>query len=269
VFAIDLSKPSIPGALLDQCHEVRFNRECTRKKLLEWLSRPPPVTVAMEACSGAHYGVRVVERFEHGALRAGHQTNATEALGVASRQRGLLPPREHRTAGKAIGGADPREHLSDHWTATRPMMRSLFGAVALVIAKGKKAFKRAVVAYLEDTENEIPLVLRMAWMGQWNAYLELEKRLKDVTRTQKRWVSDNAPCQRLRPLDSVGPIHALGLYRSRGEHDSRFKMAGRQRLVLASRPNNTVPATPSPWAGSAKTVQTNDCDRILSTAPDR
>ncbi len=62
LFCLDLAKKTIQGCLLDKNHQVRFNRTFSRKKLIEWLSRQQPMTVAMEACSTSHYWSRVFER---------------------------------------------------------------------------------------------------------------------------------------------------------------------------------------------------------------
>jgi len=46
LFALDLSKKSSQGALFDKSHQVRFNREFSPKKLVDWLSRQQPLTTA-------------------------------------------------------------------------------------------------------------------------------------------------------------------------------------------------------------------------------
>ena len=236
LFAIDLSKKSIQGALFDKSHRVQFNRTYSPKKLVEWLSRQSPLTVAMEACSSAHHWVRVVERLGHRALlvptrtanryREGHKTNATDALavGVAARQ-----PTTKFVAPKTIeqqemqSVARIREHLSNHLTATSNMMRGLLGEFGLSIPKGIKAFKRCLAEYLEDAENELPMLLRIELGGQWAYYLELEKRLKQVTQVQHRLVKNHESCQALMQLESIGPVNALGLYLALGERGSSFK----------------------------------------------
>ena len=58
LFALDLSKKSIQGALFDRSHQVRLNRTFSPKQLTNWLSRQQPLTVAMEACATAHHWCR-------------------------------------------------------------------------------------------------------------------------------------------------------------------------------------------------------------------
>jgi transposase len=65
LIAIDLSKYSFQGCLLDKYQHERFNRKFTRNKLMDWLSRQQPLTVAMEACDSSHHWARLVERMGH------------------------------------------------------------------------------------------------------------------------------------------------------------------------------------------------------------
>ena len=158
LFAIDLSKSSFQGCLLDRNHRECFNRAFSRKKLIDWLSRQQPLTVVMEACGSANHWARLVERMGHRSLlvptrtvaryREGHKTDASDALatGVAARQ-----PKTRFVAAKTIdqqgmqGVERIREHFSDHLTATSNMIRALLYEFGLTIPKGISAFKRAVV----------------------------------------------------------------------------------------------------------------------------
>ena len=249
LFALDLSKETIQGCLFSKSHQVKFNRGFTPRKLVEWLSGQSPLTVVMEACSTAHYWVRVVERLGHRGLlvptrtsnryREGHKTNATDALavGVAARQ-----PTTKFVAPKTIEQQELqsveriREHLSDHLTATSNMMRSLLAEFGLPIAKGMKAFKHRVVEYLEDADNEIPMVLRTTLIEQWAYYLELEKRLREVTRTQEQLVNQHEACRWLQQLESVGPVNALGLYLALGDRGSSFKNGRNAAACIGATP---------------------------------
>lgn len=45
--------------------EVLFRKQLRRNKVLEFLATCPPCTVAMEACSGAHYWAREIGGLGH------------------------------------------------------------------------------------------------------------------------------------------------------------------------------------------------------------
>lgn len=249
LFALDLSKKSIQGALFDKSHRVKFNRTYSANKLVDWFSRQSPLTVAMEASSSAHHWVRVVERLGHRVLlvptrtanryREGHKTNATDALavGVAARQ-----PTTKFVAPKTIEQQEMqsveriRVHLSDHLTATSNMLRGLLGEFGLTIGKGNKAFKRGVVGYLEDAENELPRLLRIELMGQWEYYLKLEERLKKVTQVQNHLVKNHDACRVLLHLEGVGPVNALGLYLALGERGSSFNNGRNASACIGATP---------------------------------
>lgn len=235
LIAIDLSKRSFQGCLLDKNHHECFNRKFTRNKLTEWLSRQPPLTVAMEACGSAHHWARLVDRMGHRPLlvptrtvaryREGHKTDTTDAraTGVAARQ-----PKTRFVAPKTIeqqgmqGVERIREHLSDHLTATRNMIRGLISEFGLTIPKGISAFKRKVVEILEDAENDLPMPLRMQLIESWEYYLELETRLKVAEKARDQVIAHYEPCQQLLQLQGVGPVNSLGLYLTLGDRGSSF-----------------------------------------------
>jgi len=235
LIAIDLSKNSFQGCLLDKSHQERFNRKFTRNKLTEWLSRQQPLTVAMEACGSAHHWARLVERMGHRPLlvptrtvtryREGHKTDTTDAraTGVAARQ-----PKIKFVAPKTIeqqgmqGIERIRGHLSDHLTATSNMIRALLYEFGLTIPKGISAFKRRVVEILEDAENDLPMPLRMQLIESWEYYLELQARLKTAEQARDQVTEHHEFCQQLQQLQGVGPVNSLGLYLTLGDRGSSF-----------------------------------------------
>jgi transposase len=249
LFCLDLAKKSIQGCLLDKNHQVRFNRTFSRKKLIEWLSRQQPMTVAMEACSTAHYWSRVIGRLGHRPLlvptrtanryREGHKTNATDALavGVAARQ-----PKTRFVAPKTIEQQEMqsveriREHISDDLTATSNLIRALLGEFGLEIPKGKAAFKRHAVALLEDAENDIPMALRTELINEWMRYRQLELRLKETERARDLLCKRHESCQRLNQLGGVGPVNAIGLYLALGDRGSSFKNGREAATCIGTTP---------------------------------
>jgi len=249
LFAIDLSKNSIQGCLLDKSHNQQFNRVFRPKKLVDWLSRQQPLTVAMEACATAHHWCRVVERMGHRPLliptrtanryREGHKTNATDALavGVAARQ-----PTTRFVAPKTIeqqgmqGVERIRQHLSDHLTSTSNLIRALIGEFGLTIPKGISAFTRRVVEILEDAENDIPMPLRIELINEWDHYRDIKERLKLVTRARDRLIEQQEACQQLKRLEGVGPVNSLGLYLALGDRGSSFKNGREAAACIGTTP---------------------------------
>ena len=266
LFALDLSKKSIQGALFDRSHQVRLNRTFSPKQLTNWLSRQQPLTVAMEACATAHHWCRVVQRMGHEVLlvptrtanryRQGHKTNATDALavGVACRQ-----PTTRFVAPKTIAQqelqsvARLREHLSDHLTATSNMIRGLLAEFGLVMGKGRKAFRQGIMAALEDADNELPPTLRLEIGYQWEDYLLFEHRLQQVTRTQQRLLQEHAACRQLQQLESVGPVNALGLYLALGDLGSSFKNGREAAACIGATPKQYSTGDTVTMGGISKT----------------
>ena len=235
LIAIDLSKNSFQGCLLDKYHHECFNRQFTRKRLTDWLSRQQSLTVVMEACGSAHHWARLVERMGHRPLlvptrtvvryREGHKTDATDAraTGVAARQ-----PKTRFVAPKTIeqqgmqGIERIREHLRDHLTATSNMIRALLYEFGLTIPKGISAFKHKLVEVLEDAENDLPMPLRVQLIESWKYYLDLEVRLKTAEQARDQIIAHHESCQQLQQLQGVGPVNSLGLYLTLGDRGSSF-----------------------------------------------
>tara|TARA_R110001599_G_C12171064_1_gene653202 strand:- start:278 stop:1318 length:1041 start_codon:yes stop_codon:yes gene_type:complete len=235
LFAIDLSKHSFQGCLLDKYHHECFNRNFTRAKLIEWLSRQQPLTVAMEACGSAHHWARLVKRMGHHPLlvptrsvtayRQGHKTDASDAraIGIAARQ-----PKVKFVAPKTLeqqgmqGIERIREHLSDHLTATSNLIRGLLNEFGLPMPKGISAFKRGVIEILEDAENDVPMELRLQLIESWAYYQDLEARLATATRARDQVIAQHEVCQQLMHLQGVGPVNSLGLYLALGDRGSSF-----------------------------------------------
>lgn len=132
-------------------------------------------------------------------------------------------------------------------------MRSLFGEFGLTIPRGKKTFKRHVVEFLEDAENDLPMCLRTELIDQWEYYLDLEKRLEQVTRTQKRLVDQHETRRQLLQLESVGPVNALGLYLSLGDRGSSFENGRNASACIGATPRQYSTGDTVTMGGISKT----------------
>ena len=259
LFAIDLSKNTHQGVLFSKSHEIKFNREFSSKKLIDWASRQKPLIVAMEACGMSNHWARVFERMGHQVLlvptrtaaryRQGQKTNGTdaEAVGIAARQ-----PTTHFVAPKTIELQELqalsriREHLKDHRLATSNMIRSLLAEFGLLISKGWKALRERVPELLEDADNDLPMELRFHLRDQLDDYLELERRFAEVDRAYNQRVRQSEACRRLLRLEGVGPVNAAGLLLALGEQGDSFRN-GRNASAC-------IGATPKQHSTGAKVV---------------
>lgn len=129
-----------------------FNKAMTRKQLDTFLANQKPSIVAVEACGGAQYWVRKVQKLGHiakilplrqvAAIRQGQKTDVSDALAIAitARQPGLKTS-GIKTLDQQSLQSDKRvqEHLSDQLTATGNMLRGLVAKFGVTIRKGKSA----------------------------------------------------------------------------------------------------------------------------------
>lgn len=235
LIGIDLSKYSFQGCLLNKHNEELFNRNFSRKRMVEWLSKQKPLVVAMEACGSAHHWARLVQRLGHEPLilptrsvtsfRLGHKTDATDAraIAVAAGQPKLKTVAPKTLEQQGMQGMERiRQHLSDNLTATGNLIRGLLNEYGLVLPKGISRFKQGLVEILEDVENELPIPFQFQLIETWHYYLELEDRLQVSTRARDAIIAQHEACQQLMQLESVGPVNSLGLFLSLGDRGTSF-----------------------------------------------
>jgi transposase len=99
LLGIDLAKNAFQLCALNQAGKVVFNRSVRRAQLSSTIARLEPTTIAMEACSSAHYWGRAFEVM-------GHEV--------------LLVPAQHVTPFVRGGKSDARDALAICEAAQRP-----------------------------------------------------------------------------------------------------------------------------------------------------
>jgi len=163
----------------------------TRKQLDTFLANQKPSIVAVEACGGAQYWVRKVQKLGHiakilplrqvAAIRQGQKTDVSDALAIAitARQPGLKTS-GIKTLDQQSLQSDKRvqEHLSDQLTATGNMLRGLVAKFGVTIRKGKSALRKNLPLILEDAENGLPLGMRVSLYLAWQLWQIQEELLR-------------------------------------------------------------------------------------------
>jgi transposase len=160
---IDLAKSIFVIHGVDARGTVVLRRQFTRKQLLPFLARLSPCLVGMEACAGAHYWAREIEKLGHTArLMSPHfvtpyrksQKNdgndaeaVCEAVGRPSMR--FVPiksaPQQDVQALHRI-----RFQLIKWRTALANEIRGLLGEYGIVIVKGIAPLRRKLPLILED-----------------------------------------------------------------------------------------------------------------------
>ncbi len=148
-------------------------KKLQQSKLLNHIDNIEPCSIAMEACSGAHYWAREFEKFGHEVLlypsqhvknqrrKQKNDYNDAEAIAeLALYQRAnpvLHKPIEQQDIQSLIR---MRRLCVTERTRLVNQVRGLVAEYGIVIPKGKAAFRQTIPEILEDVEN---LVLTLAF----------------------------------------------------------------------------------------------------------
>ena len=239
LIALDLAKNVIEVTVEDlSCNKIKLNKKVNRKRLSKFLAKQPPTTIAMEACSGAHYWTWIAEAHGHEVIllpphhvapyRQGHKTdeNDNEAILAAAkrpkRKEAVKKTPEQLELQVLLG---VRRHYSDDKRRWSQSIRGQLAEFGVVIPKSYAALKRRVPEVLEDAENGLPCRLRALIHRQYESFLEAERQLGELEREVTVVSRQTDACRRLCALEGVGPVNAIGLYTRIGNgqafHDGR------------------------------------------------
>ncbi|UAB73742.1 IS110 family transposase [Vibrio sp. SCSIO 43132] len=190
-----------------------------RTKLLSHIANIESSTIAMEACSSAHYWARAFSNFGHRVLlyppqhvksqRRKQKNDYNDAEAIAEL---ALYQRDHPVPHKSIEQQDVqslikmRRLLVTERTRLINQVRGLLAEYGVIIARGKASFRRAIPEVLENPDNQLSPILRELIQQQYERYLSIERQVdwfeNKLAQTLKQF--DNA--KRLTSIPGFGPL---------------------------------------------------------------
>lgn len=228
--AIDLAKDVFELAWADAQGRVLARKRLRRQALPGAFDNVPPLTVVMEACGSSHYWARRLERLGHRAVLLpaqhckpfvrGNKTDRSDVAGllIAYQVADLRPVPTKTVEQQGVQALHRlREHHKHQRTATINVLRGLLREFGITIAVGAAKVRPAVLAALEDGDNELPMVLRHRLAELLDevathtaAMLRIEDDLAEFNRRDLR-------SQRYQTATGVGLITATALSASYGD----------------------------------------------------
>jgi transposase len=230
--AIDLAKEIFELAFADADHHIVQRKRLSRRTFGRVLENHAPVRVVMEACSSAHYWAR---RF----VRQGHsvrllpardvrpyvrrnKTDRTDAAGLLEADRcaqiDAVPIKSPEHQGvQALHRI--REQLKAQRTATLNLVRGVLREFGIVIALGAAKVRPAVLAALEDGNNELPMPLRHTLAEMLEHVANLTHSMSAIEQRLKVIAQDDPVAQRYQQVPGIGVLTATALHASAGALD--------------------------------------------------
>jgi transposase len=196
------------------------------------LENHTPVRVVMEACGSAHYWARRFVRLGHSVrllpardvrpyVRR-NKTDRTDAAGLLEADRcaqiDAVPIKSPEQQGvQALHRI--REQLKAQRTATINLVRGVLREFGIVIALGAANVRSAVLAALEDGDNELPMPLRHTLAEMLEHLANLTHNMSAIEQRLKVIAQDDPVAQRYQQVPGIGVLTATALHASAGSLD--------------------------------------------------
>jgi len=224
---LDLAKQVFSVHGVDEHGKAVLRKRVSRGKLLELFAQLPSSLVGMEACSGAHYWARELERLGHRVgimaprfvvpYRKSQKNDGNDAEAIceavsrpnmrhvpvkSAEQQGLLVL--HRV----------RQGLTAERTGAINQLRGLLAEFGIVLPKGRYQLRAHIGAVLENAENAIPSLARRAFADLNTRIGELDQKILAYDRELEALARQSDAAKRLQQIPGIGPITATALVAS-------------------------------------------------------
>ena len=230
--AVDLAKDVFELAFADADARIVDRRRLTRTAFARAFDNRAPLRIVMEACGSAHYWARRFVRLGHDVrLLPAHdvrpyvrrnKTDRTDAAGLLEAARCAsihdVPIKTPVQQGiQALHRV--REFHKAQRTAAINLARGLLREFGIVMPLGSAKVRPAVLAALEDADNELPMPLRNTLKAVLDAIAAAERAIADIEERLQGFADGDLRSQRLQRAGGVGLITATALSASVGDFD--------------------------------------------------
>ena len=174
VIGLDLAKHVFQVHGIDSSGEVVLTRQVKRQQMIHFFARLEPCLIGIEACGGSHYWYRQLIQLGHEVrmmapvfvkpyLKSNkNDRNDAQAICEAVQRpsmRFVSPKRPEQQSVLHLHHAR-RLLLAQRVALTNPM-RGVLAEYGLVVGKGDKVLIECLPTFLEDAENELPMLTRI------------------------------------------------------------------------------------------------------------
>jgi transposase len=191
IIGIDLAKNIFFLFEINHKGKNLSRKKLQRSKLLSYIANKEPCTIAMEACSGAHYWAREFSKLGHQVRlyapqhvkkqrrKQKNDYNDAEAIAEVA-----LFQRPHAVPHKSVEQQDiqslirMRRLLVTERTRFVNQIRGLISEYGIIMPKGKASFTKTIPEILEDSDNQLSPILRELLANQYQRYLYIDEQIK-------------------------------------------------------------------------------------------
>lgn len=233
ILGIDIGKNSFH--LYDEAasEQKKARKKMSRQKLMDYMAKLAPRTVAMEACAGAHHLARTFQRYGHTVKLIAPQFvkpyvktnkndyNDAEAIAEAATRPNMRFVPIKTSEQQAIQFVHRvRSKVVKQRTELVNEARAGLQEEGIVISIGINKAKSQIPRILEDAENGLCGRLRSLVSDIYEHIKLLDQRVKDYDKQIAEIAAQDEDCQRLLTIPGIGPLIATAIKTSMGKPEN-------------------------------------------------
>ena len=215
--AVDLAKDVFELAFADAGHRILERKRLSRHAFAHVLDNRGPLRVMMEACGGAHYWarrlagqghtVRLLPARDVRPYVRRNKTDRTDVAGILEADRCAqidpVPVKSPEQQGvQALHRI--RERLKAQRTSTINLVRGVLREFGVIIPLGAAQVRPAVLAALEDGDNDLPMALRHTLGEMLERLAGLQTDMTAIEQRLEAFADRDPPSQRYQSVPEIG-----------------------------------------------------------------
>lgn len=221
---VDIAKTVLQLALSSRPGRFDAHRRLTRDQFLPFVAQQPPAVFILEACGTAHYWARRIRQLGHAVVLLPphlvrpyvrrNKTDRTDAKALVEAYRhGEIRPVPVKTPEQQL--LTSLHRLRAGWvrerTARLNTLRGLLREQGFFIPLGAKHVLPAVLAIIEDADNDLAMPLRALLAEVCAEVRDLERRRDRVEHELAALAAQMPAVERLQQVPGIGLIVATAL----------------------------------------------------------
>jgi len=227
---IDLAKQVFQLHGVDSHEKAVLRKKLKREQMLPFFRDLPPCLIGMEACSGAHFWARELQKLGHTVKLMAPQfvkpyvkANKNDANDAEAICEAVSRPTMRFVTIKTVAQQDLqachriRSELVQQRTAKVNQIRGLLAEYGIILGQRIDVLRKALPNVLEDAENGLTGDFRVLLQGLQEDLQILDERVAVMDKRIQSLANNNPAAKRLLDIPGMGPITATALISAVGD----------------------------------------------------